>query len=155
VIAGIGVDLCDVARIARAIEGRDGAAFLRRVFTTGERAYCDRRRGAPRVQSYAARFAAKEAVMKALGTGWGQGVSWQDVEVVREGDGAPHLVLHGVAADRIPPGGRWHLTLSHTDTTAIAWVLLEAPSATSTTLGTRMKRAAAERSTRRPPTRRR
>ena len=154
-IVGVGVDLCEVARVARAIEGRDGAAFLRRVFTATERAYCDRRRGGARVQSYAARFAAKEAAMKALGTGWGQGVTWQDVEVIRDGDGPPQLVVHGAAAERVPAGGRWHLTLSHSATTAIAWALLEVVPATAIAPASAAKRVAAARSTQRPPTRQR
>lgn len=126
-IVGIGVDLCDVARLARAIDGGTGEAFRRRVFTEGEQAYCDRRRGAARDQSYAARFAAKEASMKALGTGWNEGIGWQDVEVVRDGDGAPRLVLHGAAASLAASQGvaRWHLTLSHTDQLAIAWAMAE------------------------------
>lgn len=126
-IVGIGVDLCDVARLARAIDGETGAAFRRRVFTEGEQAYCDRRRGAARDQSYAARFAAKEAAMKALGTGWSDGIGWQDVEVVRDGDAAPRLVLHGAAASLAASQGvaRWHLTLSHTEQLAIAWAMAE------------------------------
>ena len=134
--------------MARALDGAAGVAFRQRVFTAAERAYCDRRRGGPRTQSYAVRFAAKEAAMKALGTGWGQGVSWHDVEVVREGDGPPQLQLHGVAAARVPDGGRWHLSLSHTATTAIAWALLEVLPPTAPAPAP----AAARRSTRRPPT---
>src|SRR5262245_62199815 len=96
-ILGVGVDVCDVDRIRRALEARTGARFRARVFTAGEQAYCEaRRRG--RFESYAARFAAKEAAMKALGTGWAQGVGWHDVEVVRRQGEAPTLVLHGQAA---------------------------------------------------------
>src|SRR5438094_771006 len=81
-IVGLGVDVCDVARIRRALEGRAGGRFQARVFTAAEQAYCEaRRRG--RFASYAARFAAKEAAMKALGTGWAEGVGWRDFEVVR------------------------------------------------------------------------
>lgn len=154
-IAGIGVDLCDVARMGRALDG--GPAFARRVFTAGEREYCDRRKGGARLQSYAARFAAKEAAMKALGTGWAEGVGWHDVEVVREGDAAPWLRVTGVAAERTPPDARWHLTLSHTDTTAIAWVLLESGVSSTTALApaSAPARAVAARSRRRPPTLRR
>jgi holo-[acyl-carrier protein] synthase len=126
-IVGIGVDLCDVGRLGNTIEQPSGPRFVERVFTDGERAYCEaRKRG--RVQSYAARFAAKEAAMKALGTGWGQGVGWRDVEVVRVGDDAPTLVLHGEAARLSAARGvaRWLVTLSHTDTMAIAWVIAEA-----------------------------
>src|SRR3989449_4165565 len=96
-IVGLGVDVCDVARIRRALEGRAGARFQTRVFTAAEQAYCEaRRRG--RFASYAARFAAKEAAMKALGTGWAQGVAWRDFEVVRARGAPPRLVLHGRAA---------------------------------------------------------
>src|SRR5437773_7263508 len=109
-IVGLGVDVCDVARIRRALEGRAGGRFQARVFTAAEQAYCEaRRRG--RFASYAARFAAKEAAMKALGTGWAEGVGWRDFEVVRARGGPPRLVLHGRAAG--PAGrrgvGRWPL----------------------------------------------
>lgn len=126
VIAGIGVDACEIARIARALAGPAGARFRARVFTPAEQRYCDAR-GRGRLESYAARFAAKEAAMKALGTGWGHGIGFRDVEVVRDGDAPPRLVLHGEAA-RTAAGrriGRWHVTLTHTRTTAIAWVLCE------------------------------
>ena len=125
-IAGIGVDACEIARMQRALTGAAGARFRARVFTAGEQAYCDAR-GRGRLESYAARFAAKEATMKALGTGWGQGIGFLDVEVVREGDASPRLVLHGEAArvaDRRAIA-HWHVTLTHTRTTAIAWVLCE------------------------------
>jgi holo-[acyl-carrier protein] synthase len=126
VIAGIGVDACEILRLKRALGGAAGTRFKRRVFTTGEQAYCDAR-GRGRFESYAARFAAKEAAMKALGTGWGQGLGFTDVEVMREGDGAPRLVLHGEAARRAAQLGvaRCHLSVTHTRTTAIAWVLCE------------------------------
>lgn len=122
-ILGIGVDVCEVARIRRAVER---ARFVERVFTAGERAYCEARKKG-RCESYAARFAAKEAVMKALGTGWGEGVSWQDVEVVREADGAPVLRLHGAAAAlaRTRRLRRWHVSLSHSAGVAMAWVIAE------------------------------
>jgi len=125
-IVGIGVDLCDVARLETTLAQPSAPRFLERVFSAGERAYCEaRKRG--RVQSYAARFAAKEAAMKALGTGWGEGVGWQDVEVARAGDGAPTLRLHGEAARLSAARGvtRWLVTLSHTDTMAIAYVIAE------------------------------
>ena len=125
-IAGIGVDACEIARVGRALDGRAGARFRARVFTAGEQRYCDAR-GRGRLESYAARFAAKEAAMKALGTGWGRGIGFLDVEVVREGEAPPQLVLHGEAARtaRRRRIGCWHLTLTHTRTTAIAWVLCE------------------------------
>src|SRR2546429_414887 len=114
-IVGLGVDVCDVARIRRALEGRAGARFQARVFTAAEQAYCEaRRRG--RFASYAARFAAKEAAMKALGTGWAQGVGWRDFEVVRARGAPPRLVLHGRAAALARRRGmaRWLLALTHT-----------------------------------------
>jgi holo-[acyl-carrier protein] synthase len=132
VIGGIGVDACEIARLKRALAGAAGPRFKRRVFTAGEQAYCDAR-GRARFESYAARFAAKEAAMKALGTGWGQGLGFTDVEVTREGEAAPRLVLHGEAARRAAGLGivRCHLTLTHTRTTAIAWVLCERSPRTS------------------------
>jgi holo-[acyl-carrier protein] synthase len=125
-IGGIGVDACELARMQRALAGPAGARFRARVFTAGEQAYCEAR-GRGRVESYAARFAAKEAAMKALGTGWGQGVGFLDVEVRRDGDDAPRLFLHGAAARlaRRRRLGRWHVALTHTRSTAIAWVLAE------------------------------
>jgi len=125
-IAGIGVDLCEIDRIERALAARHGARFRARVFTEGEQAYCEaRRRG--RFESYAARFAAKEAVMKVLGTGWSRGVGWRDVEVVRERGSPPALRLHGQAAVLARRLGmaHWLLTITHGRTTAIAWVLAE------------------------------
>lgn len=126
IIAGIGVDACEIARLKRALAGPAGARFRKRVFTAGEQAYCDAR-GRARFESYAARFAAKEAAMKALGTGWGQGLGFTDVEVTREGHAAPQLVLHGEAARLAVTLGiaRCHLSVTHTRTTAIAWVLCE------------------------------
>ena len=126
IIAGIGVDACEIARLKRALAGSAGARFKQRVFTAGEQAYCDAR-GRARYESYAARFAAKEAAMKALGTGWGQGLGFTDVEVERNGETAPRLVLHGEAARTAARLGvvRCHLSLTHTRTTAIAWVLCE------------------------------
>ena len=125
-ILGLGVDVCEVARVRRALEAPSGARFRARVFTPAEQAYCEaRRRG--RFASYAARFAAKEAGMKALGTGWAQGVGWQDFEVVRRAGAPPALVLHGEAAALARRRGmaRWHLALSHTALGAVATVVVE------------------------------
>jgi len=126
VVAGIGVDLCEIDRIERALVASHGKRFRERVFTEGEQAYCEARRRS-RFESYAARFAAKEAVMKVLGTGWGRGVGWRDVEVVREPGAAPALRLHGQAAAIARRLGmvHWLLTITHGRTTAIAWVLAE------------------------------
>jgi len=126
VIVGVGLDVCEVARIRRALEAPTGARFRARVFTAEEQAYCEaRRRG--RFASYAARFAAKEAAMKALGTGWARGVGWHDFEVVRATGEAPQLVLHGRAATiaRRAGIGRWLLALSHTAESAVASVIAE------------------------------
>ncbi len=125
-IAGIGVDVCEVDRIRRALESRHGARFRARVFTDGEQAYCEgRRRG--RFESYAARFAAKEAVMKVLGTGWSRGIGWRDIEVVRAPGDPPAIRLGGQAATIARRCGmtRWLVTVTHTRATAIAWVLAE------------------------------
>src|SRR5262249_17927946 len=114
VIVGVGLDICEVDRIRRALESPTGTRFRTRVFTEEEQAYCEaRRRG--RFASYAARFAAKEAAMKALGTGWARGVAWRDFEVVRVSDDAPRLVVHGRAATiaRRAGIGRWLLALTH------------------------------------------
>jgi holo-[acyl-carrier protein] synthase len=121
-ILGLGFDTTDIPRIAAAVE-RYGERFLRRVFTDGEIAYCTRRRNpAPHL---AGRFAAKEAAMKALGTGHSRGVLWKDIEVVRE-FGPPQLRLHGGAAAR---ADRMHvrsslLTITHSEALAMAQVLL-------------------------------
>src|ERR1019366_9768217 len=91
-IVGLGVDIAEVGRIAAAIE-RHGRPFLQRVFTPAEIAYCEKHRN--RVERFAGRFAAKEATMKALGTGWARGVRWVEIEVVREPSGKPMLKLSG------------------------------------------------------------
>jgi holo-[acyl-carrier protein] synthase len=121
-ILGIGIDATDIHRIAGTLE-RHGERFMRRVFTDGEIAYCARRK-MPAIH-FAGRFAAKEAAMKALGTGHTQNVLWRDVEVVRLG-GPPQLRLHGGAARRLQAlGGRTTLlTITHSDELAIAQVLI-------------------------------
>ena len=102
--------------------------FIERVFTDGERAYCDMR-GSLQIAAkhYAARFAAKEAALKALGTGWRGGLSWQDVEILSKETGAPDIKFHNVARELFHQSGanRAHLTLSHTSEHAIAQVILE------------------------------
>src|SRR5277367_2283094 len=95
-IVGTGIDIAEVPRIRQAIE-RFGERFLQRIFTAGERAYCDSK--ANREERYAARFAAKEAAMKALGTGWNHGVRWRDCEVIRLPGGRPSMKFHGKAAE--------------------------------------------------------
>src|SRR5687767_7777667 len=121
-IIGLGVDATEIDRIAATIE-RYGDRFIRRVFTDAEIAYCTRRR-VPAIH-FAGRFAAKEAAMKALGTGHSRGVLWRDVEVVRRG-GPPQLTFHGGAARRLEEmGGRSTLlTITHSDQLALAQVLV-------------------------------
>ena len=123
-IIGMGVDLADVGRIQGAIE-RHGEPFLRRVYTAGEREYCERFKN--KYERYAGRFAAKEAGMKALGTGWRRGVRWVDFEVVREKSGRPTLALAGEAA-KIAAKLRVKniaLSITHTEETAWAQVIFE------------------------------
>jgi holo-[acyl-carrier protein] synthase len=123
-IVGTGVDITEVPRIAAAIE-RFGERFLRRIFTDNEIRYCESKQN--RVERFAARFAAKEAALKALGTGWRRGIAWRDVEVTREPGGRPTMVFHGVAREFAAKLGtkRVHLSLSHTVEHAIAQVILE------------------------------
>jgi len=123
-IVGTGVDIAEVARIRESIE-RFGDRFLRRIFTEGEIGYCERR--ASRCESYAARFAAKEAAMKALGTGWSRGVRWRDIEVVRPKGQRPTIQFHGEAAAIAAKLGMKNIALSltHTSEAALAHVILE------------------------------
>jgi holo-[acyl-carrier protein] synthase len=121
-IIGVGLDATEISRISEAID-RYGDRFLRRVFTEGEIAYCQRKRDF--ASSYAARFAAKEATMKALGTGHSRGVYWTGIEVVRR-HGPPKLAFHGGAADRLRAMGGTSsiVTLTHSRDLAIAHVML-------------------------------
>jgi holo-[acyl-carrier protein] synthase len=121
-IIGLGLDATEIPRIAALIE-RYGERFIRRLFTDGEVAYCNRRR-TPAIH-FAGRFAAKEAGMKALGTGHSQEVLWRDIEVVRRG-GPPQLQFHGGAARRFAAMGARSslLTITHTEALALAQVLL-------------------------------
>jgi holo-[acyl-carrier protein] synthase len=123
-IVGTGIDIAEVPRIRAAIE-RHGERFLKRIFTEGEIQYCESK--ANRVERYAARFAAKEAGMKAIGTGWNHGVRWRDIEVARKAGGRPTLVLHGKAAEFAAQLGATNIALSltHTAEQAMAQVILE------------------------------
>lgn len=100
--------------------------FTDRVFTAAERTYCDSR-GVVAPQHYAARFAAKEAALKALKTGWSGGISWQDVEIAAHDNGAPYLKFHGLVKELFENSGATsaHLSISHTTEHAIAQVVLE------------------------------
>ena len=121
-IIGLGLDITEIDRIAGAI-ARYGERFTHRIFTEGEVAYCMRRKTF--AIHFAGRFAAKEAAMKALGTGHSQGVLWRDVEVVRHA-GPPQLQFHGGAARRLAAigGASSLLTITHSDKVALAQVLI-------------------------------
>jgi len=123
-ILGVGMDLVQIQRVHELLE-RKGERALARLFTPAEAARC--RGGRSPRESFAARFAAKEAFFKALGTGWGRGGSWTEVEVVSAPSGAPTLRLHGGAAALAEAAGvkRVHLSLTHTDELAAAYVVLE------------------------------
>ncbi|HTZ99256.1 MAG TPA: holo-ACP synthase [Candidatus Aquilonibacter sp.] len=123
-IVGLGLDIAEINRIEAAIT-RHGAPFLERLFTPREVAYCEKHKG--RYERYAARFAAKEAAMKALGTGWSQCVRWRDIEVTREPSGKPTLRLEGAAAEIARRLGvkNISLTITHSGNLALAQVIFE------------------------------
>lgn len=124
-IKGIGIDIVEVSRITSAISRQ---SFIDRVYTAKEQSYCDSR-GAQRAASYAARFAGKEAVMKALGTGLSSG-TWQDVEITVNEAGRPEVKLSGFFAVKARElgGARMHISLSHTKEYAAAQAILEGES---------------------------
>jgi len=121
-VLGHGVDIVDIARIERTLNDHS-ERFLERCFTPAERAYAEGSKR--RTEHLAARFAAKEAVMKALGCGWAEGVGWTDIEVTRAESGQPSVVLRGEAERRASGMGirRWVVSLSHTEMMAIASVI--------------------------------
>jgi len=122
-IIGHGIDLIEIQRIAQMLDDH-GESFTHRCFTASEREYADGG-GKLRAERYAARFAAKEAVLKALGTGWSQGATWNEIEVGRDPAGRPTIKLSGRTA-RIAEElgiGMWHLSLSHSKSHAIASVI--------------------------------
>jgi len=123
-IVGSGIDMAEIGRIQQSVE-RYGQRFLDRVYTAAEQAYCLRKRKA--AESFAARFAAKEAGAKALGTGMSYGVNWLEIEVVREPSGRPTLQFHGRAAQMAARLGatRAALSITHTNELAMASVVLE------------------------------
>jgi holo-[acyl-carrier protein] synthase len=126
-IIGTGVDLAEVDRIQAALEDpRIGRRFRDRVFTEKEIAYCEKKRRG-KYESYAGRFAAKEAVMKALGRGWGSKVSWLDIEVVRARSGKPEIALHDKTAQLAVELGirRWALSITHTKEHGLAYVIAQ------------------------------
>jgi holo-[acyl-carrier protein] synthase len=123
-IVGTGIDIAEVDRIAASIQ-RFGRRFLERVFTPDEIRYCESK--ANKTERYAGRFAAKEAAMKAIGTGWNRGVAWQDVEVKRVPGERPTVIFHRQAAEFFQQLGavRAHLSITHTQQYAMAQVILE------------------------------
>ena len=123
-IVATGIDSVEISRIEEVFLKR-GTRFRDRVFSTDEIAYCETR--ASKFASYAVRFAAKEALMKALGTGWAEGVAWRDIEVVRGEKGAPSIRLLGRALELFNELGarKAHLSLTHSRDIAIAQVILE------------------------------
>ena len=123
-IVSIGIDIIEVRRVREVLLRTP--RFAERVFTPAERAYCDGR-GAVAAEHYAARFAAKEAALKALQTGWSGGVAWQDVEISAKESGAPVLIFHGRVRELYEKTGATaaHLSMSHTSEHAIAEVVLE------------------------------
>lgn len=123
-ILGIGIDLVEIGRIAE-LRRRHGERMYGLIFLPGEVEYCLARANAD--ECFAARFAAKEAVMKALGTGWTQGVAFSGIEVTREGEGRPGVVLHGGTAEKARElgAGRIHLSLSHGREMAMAQAIIE------------------------------
>ncbi len=126
-IVGLGTDLVGVARI-RSVLANHGERFLERVCTPDEQAYC--RAAKDPAERLAARWAAKEAAMKALGTGWTQGIRFTDIALAHDDAGAPRLVLTGAAADHARRRGatRFHVSISHADGFAVAVVILESMS---------------------------
>ena len=126
-IFSAGVDLIEVARIRQALEDeRTGKRFRERVYTASEIAYCEsKNRG--KYESYAGRFAAKEAVMKALGRGWGSKVCWVEIEVARARSGKPGIVLHDKTAQFAEQLGvrSWVLSITHTKDHGMAYVIAQ------------------------------
>jgi holo-[acyl-carrier protein] synthase len=120
-IIGVGTDIVEIDRIKRAIE-RSGIRFIKRVYTSAEVAYCEARRD--RISCYAVRFAAKEAVLKAIGSGRA-GCRWVEVEIIRNQAGPPGVILHGAAAALAAGRGieSFHITLSHSREFAVAFAV--------------------------------
>jgi len=126
-IVSVGIDLVEVDRIQRALDdSRIGRRFRDRVFTRNEIQYCEKKRRG-RYESFAGRFAAKEAVMKALGRGWGSKVRWLDIEVVRADSGKPEITLHDQTAQFAEKLGirRFSLSITHTEHYGMAYVIAQ------------------------------
>jgi holo-[acyl-carrier protein] synthase len=127
-IVGTGIDIVECLRIAQMIE-RHGELFISRVYTDAEIEYCTTRKAA--TQHYAGRWAAKEAVLKALGTGWRRGIGWRDIEIRNNRSGAPTVALRGGARDVMVRAGieRMHVSISHCRSFAVAYVVAEGAAA--------------------------
>jgi holo-[acyl-carrier protein] synthase len=123
-IVGTGIDIVECLRIAQMIE-RHGELFITRVYTDAEIEYCTARKAA--TQHYSGRWAAKEAVLKALGTGWRRGISWRDIEIRNDRNGAPTVNLRAGARDVMEKAGirRLHVSISHCRSFAVAHVVAE------------------------------
>lgn len=120
-IFGIGTDICDIGRIARIID-EQGDRFLKKVFTEKEIAYCQSKHSSQ--ECFAARFAAKEAFLKALGTGLRDGLNWKDMEVINDTSGKPELKTYRKCAERVKEK-KVFLSLSHTTNMALAFIIIE------------------------------
>lgn len=120
-IQGIGVDIVEVSRIRTAIEGW-GSHFLNKIFTDGEILYCKSRKNS--YEHFAARFAAKEAVSKALEIGWRGGFRWKDVEITNEPSGKPKVILYE-HVNKLLANSRVLLSLAHTESTVVAFAIIE------------------------------
>jgi holo-[acyl-carrier protein] synthase len=121
---GVGIDVIEVSRIQKEISKEDGG-FKTKVFTQGEINYCETQ--STKAQNYAARFAAKEAFFKAMGTGWSNGYAWAEVEVARDSAGKPYIITHGKVKEFLKQNriSNVHVSLSHVKETATAIVSLE------------------------------
>ena len=125
-VVGVGVDMVEVARVQRALEEpKTGRRFRDRVYTEKEILYCERRQR--KYESYAGRFAAKEAVMKALGRGWGSKVGWLDIEILPAPGGKPEIYLHNKTSAFAQELGihRFSLSITHTEQFAMAYVIAQ------------------------------
>lgn len=126
-VIGTGIDLTEVVRIRKVLDDpRIGLRFRERVYTGAEVRYCESK-GRGKYESYAGRFAAKEAVMKALGSGWGKRVGWTDIEIVRTPEGKPEVLLRAKASDLAGRLGivRFCVSITHTEEHAMAYVIAE------------------------------
>ena len=122
-IVGIGIDIVEIRRITTALQGTQ--AMEQRVFTPAEISFCSKRKN--KYQHFGGRFAAKEAALKALGTGWSQGIRWKDVEITSDDSGKPILTLHGKARECLENSGALHtwVSITHSSEHAVAVVVME------------------------------